>query len=187
MSAKLLKAIACIFPTVFSSTYGQFFVDFRSYGTIAERFPTSSLAALSPQTSVGIGLGARVRPFLALSLDMLLVGGRMRIDTHEEYIVWAELQYRLLLQLRYRPHPIVSPSIGMEWTFPFGFPATDGIRMELQAGLASLHIGTFAALSIPLPEGRYLHICAGGRWLFRSPKALHSAFVPEVRLLWESP
>lgn len=185
MSTKLLKAIACILSC--SSASGQFFADFHAHGTLACRFPRSALVELSPYPAVGVGWGARLRRSTVLSLDVLLVGGRFRQGTHEELLFWAELQYRLLLHMRYSRHPTVTPTVSIEWIFPFGLSAAEGIRTALHADFGSLRFGVFAGASIPLPSwGRFFHVLAGGQWMLRSPLALRSAFMPELRLVWES-
>ncbi len=186
MSTKLLKAAAYVLA--FSSASGQFFVDFHSCGTLACRFATSTIAELSPQPAVGVGLGARLRSWTALSLDLVLAGGRLYREGHEEFLLWAELHYRLLLNLRYRHRPMATPTVAVEWAFPFGLPAAEGMRADFRAELITPRFGLFGGASFPLAHwGGLLHMLAGAQWMLRAPTALRSAFTPEVRLIWESP
>jgi hypothetical protein len=186
MGTKLAKACACLFCLY--SAWGQFFVDFHASGTVGWRLLSASSASIAALPSLGVGIGTRLRSFAAPSIDVVLTGARLRSDAHEEYLVWAELHYRLLLQLRYRErHPYRSPAVAIEWALPFGLPASTGVRGTLSDDLRALRFGTFTGISFPLPSGgRYGHVLVGGQWLLRSPSFLRSAFLPELRLLWES-
>lgn len=187
MRAKLLRLLACL---ALSSTplWGQFFLDFYSQATLAWR-PLRGLAGeLRELPSFGVGIASRPRPFFAFSLDVTLSGVQMQAAGQTHYLVWSELQYRLLLHLRYRQRAALTPSLGLEWSIPFGLPDSQGWRGQVVKDLHPVRFGTFAGLSVPLPgRRRYIHLLLGGQWLLRSPKALSSALIPEVRLVWESP
>ncbi|MEN3026360.1 MAG: hypothetical protein ABDH31_01460 [Chlorobiota bacterium] len=183
MSTKLLKALPCLFALALGSAYGQFFVDFCIYGSAAYRFLPSETALHLP--SAGIGLGARLRSFFAPSIDVVLTGlGRKQYD---EYFMWVELHYRLLLQLQYQQTPTTAPSVSLEWIFPILPSVQSPWRQELRRDLRVVRVGGFAGLSIPnVLGGRYLHLLAGTHYSLRRPQMLSSRLIPEVRLLWES-
>ncbi|GBD06476.1 hypothetical protein HRbin21_00269 [bacterium HR21] len=187
MGAKLLHTLACL---ALSSTplWGQFFLDFYSQGTLAWRFLRSSAAELHALPTVGVGIASRPRPFFAFGLDVTLSGMQIRTAEQTQYAVWGEFHYRLLLHVRYRQRAEVTPSLGLEWSIPFGLVGSQGWRGQVVHDLRSVRFGTFAGLSAPLPgRRRYIHLFLGGQWFLRSPGALSGAFLPEVRLVWESP
>ncbi|MCS6965669.1 MAG: hypothetical protein NZ473_02720 [Candidatus Kapabacteria bacterium] len=186
MSTKLLKALACVFVCA-TSAKSQFFVDFHAHGTVSWRIPTSSSIVVVPLPTVGIGWGSRLRSFFVPSIDIVLSGLRTRSGTHEEYLIWGELQYRLLLQLYHSQQPQFTPAVALELGFPFGLSASEGWREALSTDLRALRLGTFVGVSVPSPISKsYVHILTGGHWLLRSPRALRSALIPELRLVWES-
>jgi hypothetical protein len=136
--------------------------------------------------AVGIGIGTRLRSFFAPSLDVLLTGVRYRRHSEVGYLLWGELHYRLLLQLRYRRHPVWGPNLAIEWVFPVIPRSSDSVRHVLRTDLAVPRFGHFLGLSLPLARrGRYVHLALGGQWLLRHPQVLRHAFLPELRLVWE--
>ncbi len=188
MSAKLLCAGAYLL-LVSPPLWGQFFLDFYSQGTLAWRSLRSPSSELRSLPTLAIGIASRPRPFFSFSFDVALSGSSILDTAHEpSYLVWAELSYRLLLHARYRRHAALTPSFGLEWGVPLGLTGTEGTRGNLVHDLRRVRFGTFAGLSVPLPGSRrYTHVLVGGQWLLGSPVLLAHSFIPELRLIWESP